>query len=150
MNIGTFAGRVGRDASTKEYQPGKFVTNFSLAVDVGFGEKKETDWIDSVIFGERGAKVAQYITKGKAMTIMGRVRAKHYQAKDGTTKASISCEVIDFTLQGSGPEAARPTTAPAAAPAVDEDFNDSIPFAFLVPVGASLLGAAHYAATMLA
>ena len=55
MNLITIAGRLGRDAELKVIPSGKSVTNFPVAVDIGRGEKKKTEWIDCSLWGERAA-----------------------------------------------------------------------------------------------
>ena len=42
MNIGTFTGRIGRDAEHRTTPSGKDVVNFSLAVDERRGGEKTT------------------------------------------------------------------------------------------------------------
>lgn len=100
MNTGIFAGRIGRDAETRQAN-GQSVTNFSVAVDVGFGDKKRTLWIGAAMWGERGEKVARYLTKGTAVTISGDVDLRQYDKKDGSAGAEITLNVQRLTLQGS-------------------------------------------------
>ncbi len=111
MNTGIFAGRIGRDAETRQAN-GQSVTNFSVAVDVGFGDKKRTLWIGAAMWGERGEKVARYLTKGTAVTISGDVDLRQYDKKDGSAGAEITLNVQRLTLQGS-----RGESGDGAAPA---------------------------------
>lgn len=136
MNVGTFAGRLGRDADLRQGDtPQKSVCNFSVAVNVGWGEKKRTLWVGCAIWGERAEKLAQYLTKGSAVTVSGDVDLRTYEKKDKTQGAEITCNVQRLTLQGGGQERAddeAPQTlaekSKGKAPASDEDFNDDIPF----------------------
>ncbi len=138
MNHGTFAGRLGRGADLRQGDsPSKSVANFSVAVNVGFGEKKRTLWIGCALWGERAEKLAQYLTKGTAVTVSGDVDLRTYDKKDGTTGAEITCNVQRLTLQGGGERADNdpPQTlaersqgkAPSSA-AVDDFGDDQIPF----------------------
>lgn len=129
MNTGNFAGHIGRDAETKSLPSGSSVTNFSLAVATGWGDKKSTLWVSCDIWGERGEKLCQYLTKGSAVSVSGDVDVRAYSAKDGTAKAEMKCNVQRVTLQGKGGE--RDESAPAtngknAAPPAD--FDDPLPF----------------------
>lgn len=96
MNIGIFAGRVGKDAVIRQTQAGKSVLGFSVAVDVyvGGGEK-ETLWVDCSMWGERGQKIADYVTKGTSVTVQGRITLDSYEGKP-----KLKLDVQELTLQG--------------------------------------------------
>ena len=116
MNTGTFAGYIGRDAETKSLPSGSSVTNFSLAVTTGWGEKKSTLWVSCDIWGERGEKLCQYLTKGSAVSVSGDIDVRGYSAKDGTPKAEMKCNVQRVTLQGSRGEGEREPTPSKGVP----------------------------------
>ena len=61
MNVGTFSGRIGRDAELRHAKNGDAVTNFSLAVDVGTKDSPRTLWIDCVLWGKRAESLTQYL-----------------------------------------------------------------------------------------
>lgn len=100
MNVGIFAGRVGKDAVIRQTQAGKPVLGFSVAVDVyvGGGEK-DTLWIDCSMWGERGQKVADYVTKGASVTVQGRITLDSYEGKP-----KLKLDVQELTLQGGKPD----------------------------------------------
>lgn len=102
MNYGHFAGRLGRNADLRQTPDGKPVCNFVLAVDTGYGDRNETLWIDCTLWGERGEKLAPYLEKGKAVTVSGDVGLRTFQKRDGSTGASLTCNVQRVTLQGGG------------------------------------------------
>jgi single-strand DNA-binding protein len=132
MNTGTFAGNIGRDAETKTVGD-TTVTNFSLAVNTGFGDKKSTLWVGCAMWGSRGQKLEQYLTSGTKVAVSGDIDVRAYSAKDGTPKAEMTCNVQRLTLQGGGGERQeRPAVASRAAASgnssnVDADFNDDLP-----------------------
>lgn len=132
MNTAIFAGRLGRDAELRATPSGKSVLNFSLAVDIGFGDKKETLWVDCSMWGERADKIAPYLTKGKSITAGGDVGLRQWESQ-GKSGAAITLNVQRLTLQGGG-EAKAAIPAPADAPAASaqrqiDPFDDAeIPF----------------------
>ncbi len=134
LNIWSFTGRIGRDAEIKHLSSGTSVLEFSTAVDVGYGERKTTLWPRCSLFGERGVKLAQFLTKGTQVAVSGEMSLREYKANDGTTKASLEVRVNAIELIGSkrddAPAASRAApdrSAPAAkSPAFDDD--DDIPF----------------------
>lgn len=136
MNFGTFAGRLGRDGEVRATPSGKYVLNFSLAVDTFAGEKKETLWVSCALWGERAEKLAGFMTKGKQVTVAGDVGMRQYTTQAGEARAELTCNVQRLTLQGGGearsdaPAAApaRPAPPATAAPAAQAEFDDDIPF----------------------
>lgn len=146
MNYAHFAGRLGHDASLRSTPDGKPVLNFSLAVDTGWGDRKETLWVDCTLWGERGEKLAPHLSKGKAVTIAGDVGLRTWDKRDGSAGVAITCNVQRLTLQGGGSsgepassgaefdwkaaeqrEAAKPRPIAALA-AGQPSFDDDIPF----------------------
>jgi single-strand DNA-binding protein len=144
MRHGTFAGRLGRDAELKQLPSGKDVVNFALAIDKGRGETKETLWLDCSLFGERAAKLQQYLVKGKSVTVAGDVDFRCYLKKDGTAGGTMTLDVQRLTLQGGrdaeqteAPALAKPAMTPSTwsapkqsrpAPPTEQSLNDEIPF----------------------
>lgn len=130
MNNCTFAGRLGRDAKTRNVGDTQ-ATSFSLAVDeyAGRGERR-TLWVDCTIWGERGAKLAEFLAKGTPVAVSGQAGVRTYEGQGGTN-AVLTLRVAEIALLGSKADSERPAAtkcqAPAAqAPASVQD--DDIPF----------------------
>ncbi|WP_293705998.1 single-stranded DNA-binding protein [Stenotrophomonas sp. UBA7606] len=139
MNNYNAIGRVGRDAVTRYTQAGKPVTGWALAVDKGWGDNKQTVWLDCSLWGERGEKLAQHITKGSQLGVTGEIGTREH---DG--KTYVTLDVRDVTLvggkqEGNGggsnsgaPARQRPARAtdsvPSAAETASEFADDDIPF----------------------
>lgn len=139
MNNLSIAGRLGRDAELRYTQGGKPVLGFAVAVDKrGPGGEKGTEWVDCSLWGDRGEKVAEYLTKGKVVAVSGEAGARAYMGKDGKPVATLTLRVIELTLLGGGSAdgGERPqrqaggAPKPAAGPAPAEHFPDEneIPF----------------------
>ena len=128
-------GRIGNDAETRELQSGKKVVSFSLADDIGWGDKKRTIWLKCAMFGDRAEKVAPYLTKGSIVQIHGEPESEAW-IKDGEAKSTIKVLVSDVKLFGGGQRADLPIATDTdaskakrgAAPA-GQGFDDDIPFA---------------------
>lgn len=126
MNIFTAIGRVGRDAVTRHTQAGKPVTGWSLAVDYGWGDNKNTVWVDCSLWGDRGESVAQYITKGSQLGVSGELGTREH---DGKTYVTLN--VREVTLVGGKPDAnrgQRQERPQRQAPANDFPDDEMIPF----------------------
>lgn len=105
MNNWTIAGRVGGDAQQRYTGGGQSVVNFSVAVDTGKdsqGVKRPPLWVKCALWGERGEKLVQYITKGMAITVSGRAGVeKPWKNRDSEFIAGITLDVNQLTFQSS-------------------------------------------------
>lgn len=95
MNSFNAIGRVGKDAVTRFTQGGDPVAGWSLAVDSGYGDKKQTLWLDCSLWGKRAEKVAEYITKGSQLGVTGELGQREH---DG--KTYLTLRVGEVTLIG--------------------------------------------------
>ena len=148
MNIFIFSGHLGGDAETRYTPDGKPVTGFSVASTSGWGEKQKTTWIRCNAWGERFEKIAQYLTKGKKVTVSGEFSQREWTDKDGSTRYSCEVRVNDIDLPpredagpgqaanshqqapgGYAPSQGAPAPRSAPPPADPNDFFDGdIPF----------------------
>jgi len=121
MNNYNVIGRVGKDAVTRQ-AGSEPVTGFSLAVDSGYGDKKQTLWLDCSLWGKRGEKVAQYITKGSQLGVSGELGTREH---DG--KTYLTLRVAEVSLIGGKPAGSAPRQE--SSPASDGGLGDeNIPF----------------------
>lgn len=132
MSIVHISGRIGRDAEVRTVGDNA-VANFSVAENIGFGDNKKTQWWSCAMWGSRGQKLAQYLTKGSAVTVCGEVTTREYDKKDGSKGFELTCRVLEVALQGGREQSdeapAKPATnGKSAAPPVDFEPDTSIPF----------------------
>lgn len=88
-------GRVGKDAATKTVGQGRLATSWSVAVNVGWGDNKETLWFDCTMWGERGEKVGAHIAKGDQIGVTGSLSTREHEGK-----TYLKIDVQDVTLIG--------------------------------------------------
>ena len=119
MKTISIAGRAGKNAEVRTHGDTP-VANFSVAADDGWGDNKSTMWFDCSMWGTRGEKVAQYITKGTPLSLSGELGIRLY---DGKTYLTV--RVAELTLQGSRDS---PQSSPPPAQGGFDDDSD-IPFA---------------------
>lgn len=122
MNRITFTGRLAADAELRFAASGSAVLNFRAASDVGFGDKKSTNWFACAIFGKRAESLAPHLKKGQEVTIFGQLTLREYQNRDGIKQISPDVFVDDIQMHGG-----RQQGAQAAASIGDSD-DDAIPF----------------------
>lgn len=122
-------GHLGRDAEVKFLTNSTPVTRFTLAVSTGIGDKKVTTWYKASAFGDRYQKIAQWMTKGRPVTIVGEPCAREWKSDSGVSHTDIEVRVNDVVLLGNIDKEVR-QSAPAAAattPAAEPD-QAEIPF----------------------
>jgi single-strand DNA-binding protein len=124
MQIITITGRVGGNAETRDAGSSK-VTNFSVAVDQGYGEGKTTNWYRVGLWGERGVKLREYIRKGDKVAVTGELTIGEYQGKP---QYDVRCHDVDCFMAPKGdrvPDGSQGSSAPREP--VDE-LEDDVPF----------------------
>ena len=98
MNVWTFSGRVGADAGLRTTQSGEKVLSFRVANDIGFGDRKTTQWVDCSYWGKRAEAVSSYVRKGDKITVSGEVKLEEFQRRDGTPGSKLAVRVNDLDL----------------------------------------------------
>lgn len=127
MNSLNLIARLTRDVETKYLADDKVVTNFGIAFDVGFGNRKKAVFLDCAIWGKRAETFAQYVFKGHQVGLTGSLDQDEWVDKaTGAKRTKVKMQVSDFTLlsnkevaQKQGP-LARPMARQSDAPAVGE------------------------------
>jgi single-strand DNA-binding protein len=129
MNTLIIAGTLTRDAEVKYLPNGDPIANFSVADNQGGRDKQAIFW-NCGLYGKRAESLAQYLTKGQAVTVTGSVSEREWNDKEGNKRKTMDVRVNDVALQG-GRRDAEPQEerrqAPKPAPAQDS-FDDDIPF----------------------
>lgn len=74
--------------------------SFSIAVNEYSKDKEFANYFDCVLFGNRAKGLAPFMTKGKKITVCGKLRQDRWQAEDGSnrSKVRIVANDIDFAL----------------------------------------------------
>ncbi len=73
-------GRVGKYIQSMRFPSGKNVLNFSVAVK----DFNQTLWFDVQAWNDLADEYRELVSKGKDVTVTGRLTLKSYTAKDGT------------------------------------------------------------------
>ena len=101
-------GNLTRDPETRSTPGGQSVTNFSLAVnrtwrDADGQQKDAVSYIDCVAWGKPGEIIAQYLGKGRAVLVSGRLDQRSWDDKDtGAKRSKVEVIVEDFNFVGDG------------------------------------------------
>lgn len=134
MNNFNGIGNLGKDAEVRFTQSGIPITSFSVAITSGWGDRKATTWVNCSLWGKKDGTehgLTPYLLKGVKVGITGEICLREYETQAGKG-SSLDCKLTNLTLCGDkGASQAPPAPAPKAepvAPAIDDDFNDDVPF----------------------
>lgn len=86
-------GRLTRDPELRHTGTGTPVTTFTIAIDNGYGDNRQTDFINCVAWNKTAEFVTKYFTKGKMIVIAdGRISTRSWETQDG--KRAYATEVV--------------------------------------------------------
>lgn len=99
-------GNLTRDPELRTTPSGQSVCGFSLAVNRTWrnadGEQQEAvDYIDCNAWGKPGEIIAQYMQKGRALLVSGRLQFRSWE-QDGSKRSKVEVVVEDFNFVGDG------------------------------------------------
>jgi single-strand DNA-binding protein len=105
MNKVVLIGRLTKDPELKFAQgTGTAVTTFTIAVNRRFKREgqPEADFIPVVIFGKQAEATANYMSKGKLLSVAGTIQTRNYDAKDGTKRyvTEVIADEVSFLEWG--------------------------------------------------
>ena len=59
------------------------ICRFSIAINDGYGDKQEVNYINIVAFGKMAESCGNYLAKGKKVAVTGRIKTGSYDNKQG-------------------------------------------------------------------
>lgn len=91
-------GRLTNEPITRETSNGTIVANFTLAVDRGFGENKQTDFFPIVAFKGTAETIAKHIGKGQQILVCGQLQTRSWEDKDGNKRTTTEIVATEFSF----------------------------------------------------
>lgn len=82
MNVIVLSGRLCKDTDLKYTASGTAIASNTLAVEDGFGDNKQTFFINLVFFQKVAESVANHSFKGQKVSVNGKIVIRSYE-KDG-------------------------------------------------------------------
>lgn len=122
FNKVTLLGNLTRDPEMRTTSGGQNVTNFGLAINRSWrnaaGEQQEdVDYIDCVAWGKAGEIINQYMQKGRALLVSGRLSQRSWEADDGSKRSKVEVVVEDFNFISDGGNSDYGDSGSSSAPA---------------------------------
>ncbi|MBN9423546.1 MAG: single-stranded DNA-binding protein [Candidatus Accumulibacter sp. 66-26] len=106
VNKVILVGNLGADPETRYMPNGDAVANVRLATteswkDKATGEKREiTEWHRVVFYRKLAEIVGQYLKKGSAVYVEGRIRTRKWQDKEGQERYTTEIEANEMQMLG--------------------------------------------------
>jgi single-strand DNA-binding protein len=99
-------GNLTRDPEVRSTQSGTSVTSFGLAVNRTWKgqdgtQQEDVNFIDCTAWGRTGEVIAQYVQKGRALLVSGRLNQRSWE-QDGQKRNKVEVVVEDFNFIGGG------------------------------------------------
>lgn len=109
INRVMISGNLTRDAELRSTQSGMAILGFGVAVNDRRKNPQTGDWedypnfVDCTMFGTRGEKLQQYLTKGTKVAIEGKLRYSSWE-RDGQrrSKLEVIVDELEFMSSRSG------------------------------------------------
>lgn len=128
INRVTITGNLTRDPEVKQTGGGMSVMKLGVAVNDRRKNPQTQEWedvpnfIDCTMFGDRAAKVAQYMAKGSKVAISGRLRQETWETQDGQKRSRVGVVVDDLEFMS------RSQQQPQAQYQQPNVYDEDIPF----------------------
>jgi len=127
-------GNLTRDPELKSLPNGTAVANFSVATNRKWKDKdgqmqEDVEFHNIVVFGRQAETVSQYMKKGSAIFIEGRIQTRSWESDDGSKKykTEIIAERTQFGPKAGGSQVENNEDS-TPEPATSGDQDDEIPF----------------------
>lgn len=83
LNQVVLVGRLTRDPELKKTQKNQSVTNITVACETGFDDKKQTDYINCVVWNKQADFVVNYLKKGSLVAVQGKIQLRSWEDSNG-------------------------------------------------------------------
>jgi len=93
------AGNLGQDAVV-EMAGNTPVLKFSVANNIGWGEKRQTMWIGCSLFGQRAEKLQQFLPKGTKVFVYGELSMN--TSSQGKSFLNLNVSDVDVIAKAEG------------------------------------------------
>lgn len=99
LNSFSVIGRCTKDGSLKSVgAKGTPLLTFAIANNTGWGDQQKTNFFEVQMWGQRAARLTDYIKKGKQVAITGSLECNRWTGNDGVERQSWVVNANDVTL----------------------------------------------------
>lgn len=101
-------GRLGADPKMQFNSQGQAITNFNVATECGFGDKKETVWLSLVAYGNQAETLNKYLVKGNRLNFTAELQKVRTFEKQSGTGVSVDAKILTFSFIDSAGKSKEP------------------------------------------
>ncbi|HRY62868.1 MAG TPA: single-stranded DNA-binding protein [Candidatus Paceibacterota bacterium] len=135
LNKAIIIGNMTKDPEMRALPSGQKVTSFSVATNRVWkdkdGKKQEgTEFHNISVFGRQAETCAQYLKKGQAVLVEGRIQTRNWDDKDGVKKnrTEIIAEKVQFGPKAGGSVGGSTYPSKNSAPAESNSVGQQIDY----------------------
>lgn len=88
-------GRLGKDPDVRSTQNGKRVATLSVAVGLGYGDNRQTEWYTVVAWEKTAEFIENHLHKGDIVYVDGIFRSREWVTKDGENRRVFEIQARD-------------------------------------------------------
>ena len=125
-------GNLGKDPELRYTPNGTPVCSFNMATNERRKDRSTGENIDAVtwfrvtLWGRQAEVASQYLTRGKAIYIEGRLRVEGYTDRDGNARQSLEVTATDMQFIGNNGNGGSNTRAAAAGASTSQSEPASV------------------------
>ena len=122
LNKVILMGRLTKEPELRHTPQDIPVVSFSIAVDRGYGDDKQVDFVNIVAWRHTAEFVSKWFTKGQLIAVSGRLQVRPYSDRDGNKRTAtevLADEVFFAERKRDGNSQDRGLPPPAS-----EDFEE--------------------------
>lgn len=123
MNKVILMGRLGSDIELSYTTGGTALAKFSLATSEKYKGEEKVEWHRCVAWAKTAEIMGEYLSKGDAVLVEGKIQYGKYDDKDGITRYTTDINVFKFFFVPK-----MKANAPRPESTNDPAFEDDIPF----------------------
>ena len=141
LNNISITGRLTKAPELKYTATNKPVLSFCIACDEGYGDNKQTDFIDLVAWNATAEFIARNFDRGDLMSVTGRLKTRTWEDGNGTKRKATEVRVqsVEFgeskrktepaaSAPNPNAEILTPPAVPQVTPTADLDDTTALPF----------------------
>jgi single-strand DNA-binding protein len=104
LNKVMLIGYLGDEVKMHYFDGGNCIGRFSLATNEVYINKTthekitSTEWHNVVVRNKTAELCEKYLSKGDKIYVEGKIKSRHWQAEDGTSKHTNEIQVTEFTF----------------------------------------------------
>lgn len=97
MNNWCGIGNITKDLILRSTTSGKYVCEFPIAINEGYGDNQRTTYVNIVVWGNQAENIVKYCFKGSKVGVSGNLRIDKYQVNnENKYKTYILANHVEF------------------------------------------------------